>query len=121
MSTLDTIPGIGPAMRASLEALGIRDIADLARAEAATLTQVRGISPTRAEAFVARAREMGGAARPAAAEAPAQETGPAKAKAKGKDKGGKKADKPKDKKKDKDKKKAKDKKKSAKTGKKKKA
>jgi hypothetical protein len=91
-------------MRASLEALGIRDIADLARAEAATLTQVRGISPARAEAFLAAARATSAPAEPVATDpVPIRgkdKTGAKKDKAsKGKGKGkGKKKNKSKDKK-----------------------
>ena len=64
MSKLEDIAGIGPALRHGLESLGITDPAGLAAAEVTVLTQVRGISPARAAAFIAAARALaaGGAA-----------------------------------------------------------
>ncbi|MBE0453318.1 helix-hairpin-helix domain-containing protein [Roseovarius autotrophicus] len=107
MSTLEDIGGIGPALRRALEDLGISDPAALAAADAATLTQVRGISPERAARFIAEAQTF---VSPSVATAP--DAAPAKAKGKTKnskkDRAGKKgkADKDgkKNKKKDKDRK-----------------
>jgi hypothetical protein len=65
MSTLENIPGIGPALRRGLDTLGIADAAALAKADVATITQVRGISPARAETFIAAAKRLAAAADPA--------------------------------------------------------
>ncbi|PKQ10547.1 MAG: helix-hairpin-helix domain-containing protein [Alphaproteobacteria bacterium HGW-Alphaproteobacteria-1] len=64
MSTLENIPGIGPALRRGLDSLGITDAAALAKADVATITQVRGISPARAETFIASAKRLAAAADP---------------------------------------------------------
>lgn len=58
MTTFDSIRGIGPAIRRGLEELGIADAAVLAGADVATLVKVRGISPARAESFIAQARAL---------------------------------------------------------------
>ncbi|MET4130585.1 helix-hairpin-helix domain-containing protein [Roseovarius sp. MBR-6] len=67
MSTLENIPGIGPALRRGLDTLGIADAAALAKTDVATITQVRGISPARAETFIAAAKRLAAAADPAQA------------------------------------------------------
>jgi Holliday junction resolvasome RuvABC DNA-binding subunit len=64
MSTLENIPGIGPALRRGLDTLGIADAAALAKADVATITQVRGISAARAETFIAAAKRLAAAADP---------------------------------------------------------
>lgn len=56
MASPDRIPGIGPALRAALADIGITSTLDLATADAARLTQLRGISAERAEAFIAAAK-----------------------------------------------------------------
>lgn len=104
MSTLEKIPGIGPALRRGLDSLGIADAAALAKADVATITQVRGISPARAETFIAAAKGLAAAADPEQAARETKAVGPREP-----DKKSKAADKPKDKPKDK----SKDKKKKA--------
>ena len=58
MATLDKILGIGPAIRAGLAEIGVTNTQTLAATDVARLTQVGGISPARAEAFITAAREL---------------------------------------------------------------
>ena len=58
MASIENIPGIGPATRAGLAAIGITSTRALATSDVASLTRVRGISAARAEAFIAIANEM---------------------------------------------------------------
>jgi len=80
LSSLTDIRGIGPALSHALAALGITTPDALAQAEPATLRQVRGISPGRAQAFIDAARALREASAPQAAppaepaEKPAKDT-----------------------------------------------
>lgn len=58
MASTDRIPGIGPALCAALADIGITDTGTLAASDVARLTQLRGISAGRAEAFIAAARAL---------------------------------------------------------------
>lgn len=58
MASTDQIPGIGPALRTALAEIGVKSTEDLATADAERLTQLRGISPGRAAAFIAAARAL---------------------------------------------------------------
>lgn len=78
MASPDQIPGIGPALRAALADIGITSTQDLATADAARLTQLRGISPGRAETFIAAAKSI------AQGDAGASATDPGAAKKNGK-------------------------------------
>lgn len=59
MSILTDIPGIGPATIAAFAEMGIDSPETLARADPARLTQVRGITSARAQAFIEAARALG--------------------------------------------------------------
>lgn len=56
MSTINDIPGIGPAIALGLADIGITSPEELSRADVATLTKVRGISEARAGHFIAIAK-----------------------------------------------------------------
>ena len=58
MSSLDEIPGIGPATSGALAALGIENAETLAAADPATLIQVRGISAARAARLIEAAQAL---------------------------------------------------------------
>lgn len=55
MTEISALPGIGLALATRLRAVGIVTLADLAGADEAVLTGIRGISPARAAAFKAAA------------------------------------------------------------------
>lgn len=58
MASTERIPGIGPALCAALADIGMTSTQDLAAADVARLTQLRGISAGRAEAFIAAAKSL---------------------------------------------------------------
>lgn len=58
MPTLKDISGIGPATIGALAELGVNGPETLASADPARLTQARGITPARAEAFISAARAL---------------------------------------------------------------
>jgi predicted RecB family nuclease len=71
MSDLTNVTGIGPGLAAALAEKGIKSLKMLADSSDKTLGEVRGISPARATAFIASAREL--------LAAPAKENTPAEA------------------------------------------
>ena len=58
MSDLLTIPGIGPATKAALEARGIHTKSDLAQTRVEDLLNIRGVSISRAEAMIRAAQNL---------------------------------------------------------------
>jgi helicase len=55
--TLTVVEGIGPTLARRLHAEGVRDIEELALVDPSAIAGVRGISPARAERWIARASE----------------------------------------------------------------
>ena len=58
MSDLLTIPGLGPATKAALEAQGIHTKSDLAQMRVEDLLNIRGVSIGRAEAIIRAAQDL---------------------------------------------------------------
>lgn len=58
MSDLLTIPGLGPATKAALEARGIHTKSDLAQTRVEDLLNIRGVSINRAEAIIRAAQNL---------------------------------------------------------------
>ncbi len=57
---LTVISGIGPVYRARLGAAGIRRFEDLAGSSAAAVAEATGVGETRAEEWIAQARDLAG-------------------------------------------------------------